>query len=199
MEMTSRREYNKQQCRVRILKASRQLFRAKGFEQTTMEDVALHAEVSKATLYNYFTNKDSLLLGIAEAALDEIRQLVAEELQDEQSAVQKLRRVMQTFVLDSARYLALCRKITYLNSFEGSELYRTRLEMLEILRALVLEGQAQGTLRSDIDAQIIVELLMGMYFTAQFQWQEIEAYAPEECLKKLNRLFDLTLAGVRTA
>ena len=198
MEMTSRREYNKQQCRVRILKASRQLFRAKGFEQTTMEDVALRAEVSKATLYNYFTNKDSLLLGIAEAALDEIRQLVAEELQDEQSAVQKLRRVMQTFVLDSARYLALCRKITYLNSFEGSELYRTRLEMLEILRALVLEGQTQGTLRSDIDAQQIVDMLMGVYFTTQFQWPEIEAYAQEECLEKLNGLFDLTLAGVRT-
>ena len=69
---------------------------------------------------------------------------------------------MQTFVLDSARYLALCRKITYLNSFEGSELYRTRLEMLEILRALVLEGQAQGTLRSDIGAQDIVDLLMGV-------------------------------------
>ena len=198
MEVTSRREYNKQQCRVRILKASRQLFRAKGFEQTTMEDVALHAEVSKATLYNYFTNKDSLLLGIAEAALDEIRQLVAEELQDEQSAVQKLRRVMQTFVLDLARYLALCRKTTYLNSFEGSELYRTRLEMLEILRALVLEGQAQGTLRSDIGAQDIVDLLMGVYFTTQFQWQEIEAYAQEECLEKLNRLLDLALAGVRT-
>ena len=198
MEMTSRREYNKQQCRVRILKASRQLFRAKGFEQTTMEDVALHAEVSKATLYNYFTNKDSLLLGIAEAALDEIRQLVAEELQDEQSAVQKLHRVMQTFVLDLARYLALCRKTTYLNSFEGSELYRTRLEMLEILRALVLEGQAQGTLRSDIGAQDIVDLLMGVYFTTQFQWQEIEAYAQEECLEKLNRLLDLALAGVRT-
>ena len=179
MEMTSRRDYHKQQCRVRILKASRQLFRAKGFEQTTMEDVALHAEVSKATLYNYFTNKDSLLLGIAEAALDEIRQLVAEELQDEQSAVQKLRRVMQTFVLDLARYLALCRKTTYLNSFEGSELYRTRLEMLEILRALVLEGQAQGTLRSDIGAQDIVDLLMGVYFTTQFKWQEIEAYAQE--------------------
>ena len=198
MEMTSGREYNKQQCRVRILKSSRQLFRAKGFEQTTMEDVALHAEVLKATLYNYFTNKDSLLLGIAEAALDEIRQLVAEELQDEQSAVQKLRRVMQTFVLDLARYLALCRKTTYLNSFEGSELYRTRLEMLEILRALVLEGQAQGTLRSDIGAQDIVDLRMGVYFTTQFQWQEIEAYAQEECLEKLNRLLDLALAGVRT-
>ena len=94
MEIGSRREYNKQQCRARILKASRQLFSAQGFEQTTMEEVALRAEVSKATLYNYFTNKDSLLMGIAEAALDEIRQLVAEELKHEPSAVTKLRRAI---------------------------------------------------------------------------------------------------------
>ena len=167
MEMPSRREHNKQQCRARILKASRQLFSAQGFEQTTMEEVALRAEVSKATLYNYFTNKDSLLMGIAEAALDEIRQLVAVELKDEHSALTKLRRVMQTFVLDSVRYLALCRKITYL--------------------------------RSDIDPQQIVDLLIGVYFTTQFQWPEIETYAQEECLEKLNGLFDLTLAGVCTA
>lgn len=198
MEIGSRREYNKQQCRTRILKASRQLFSAQGFEQITMEEVALRAEVSKATLYNYFTNKDSLLTGIAEAALDEIRQLVAEELKHEPSAVTKLRRVMQTFVLDSVRYLALCRKITYLNSFECSELYRTRLEMLEIFHALVLEGQAQGTLRSDIDAQQIIDLLMGVYFTTQFQWPKIEAYTQAECLEKLNGLFDLALAGVCT-
>ena len=49
---------------------SRRLFTAKGYEETTMEDIAEAAEVSKATLYNYFSSKENLLLGIAEAALD---------------------------------------------------------------------------------------------------------------------------------
>lgn len=197
--IAGRREHNKQQCRARILKASRQLFSAKGFEQTTMDDIAARAEVSKATLYNYFTNKGSLLLGIAQTALDEIRQMVAEQLPDEPNAVQKLRRVMQTFLLDSVRYPELCRKITYLNSFADSELHCTRLEMLELLRALVLEGQAQGTLRSDVDPQDIVELLMGLYFTTQLQWQELGTDRQVLCLQRLDRLFDLTLSGVVTA
>ena len=62
MEQLSRRELNKIHCRQRILKASRQLFSIKGYEETTMEDVAARAEVSKATLYNYFPGKDSLLM-----------------------------------------------------------------------------------------------------------------------------------------
>ena len=69
MDKPSRRELNKIQCRQRILKASRQLFSTKGYEETTMDDVAERAEVSKATLYNYFPGKDSLLMGIAEAEL----------------------------------------------------------------------------------------------------------------------------------
>lgn len=199
MIVESRREQNKLQCRARILKASRQLFSTRGFEQTTMDDVAARAEVSKATLYNYFTSKDSLLMGIAEAALEEICQLIADELKDEPDAVQKLRRVMQTFVLDSVRYLALCRKIAYLNSFVESDLYQTRLEMLRLLGTLVAQAQAQGTLRADVPAQSIVDLLMGLYFTTQFQWPQLAQYSREECIERLDRQFDLTLAGVMTA
>ncbi len=194
----SRREQNKQQCRARILKASRRLFSARGFEQTTMEDVAARAEVSKATLYNYFTSKDSLLMGIAEAVLEEIRQLVA-SMQDEQSALEKIRRVMQTFVSDSINYIALCRKITYLNSCEQSELYQTRLDMLAILRELVCQAQSQAELRSDVPADDIVDLLMGLYLTTQFQWPHISQYSREACMQKLDYFLALTLAAVKPA
>jgi len=50
----SRREANKRKSRQKILKASRRLFKEKGYDNTMIEDVADKAEVSKATLYNYF-------------------------------------------------------------------------------------------------------------------------------------------------
>ena len=59
----SRREANKIKCRQDILKASRRLFKEKGYENTMIDDVADKAEISKATLYNYFPNKESLLVG----------------------------------------------------------------------------------------------------------------------------------------
>lgn len=195
MEQT-RRERNKQMCRGRILKASRRLFSTKGYEQTTMEDVAQRAEVSKATLYNYFISKESLLLGIAEAELDDIRQLIHEDLAKEPSAVKKLRRVLQSFVLDSVNYINLCRKITSLNANPGSELYHTRVQMLEIFRLLVLEGQKNGELRSEVNPDDIVELVMGVYLVSQFHWPNIDTSTAVHCIARLDQCFDRMLAGM---
>lgn len=199
MEKQSRRERNKLQCRRRILRASRQLFSAKGYEETTMEDVAERADVSKATLYNYFPGKDSLLTGIAEAELEDINSLIAWELREEQSPVEKLRRALQTLVLDSMRYIPLCRKITYLNSCEDSGLFATRVEMLRIFHSLVREAQDKGEFRRDIDTGDIVDLVMGVYLCSQFQWQGISGYSEGACVEKLDRFFDMALAGVLTA
>ena len=66
----NRRELNKINSRKRILKASRKLFSQKGYEETMMEDIANKAEVSKATIYNYFPNKESLLIGTADEVLE---------------------------------------------------------------------------------------------------------------------------------
>ena len=194
--MEGRREQNKQLCRARILKASRQLFRSKGFDETTMEDVAAGAEVSKATLYNYFASKDSLLLGIAEAALEEIRVLIATQLCEEPDAVEKLRRVMRTFVQDAAQYLALGRKIFYLNSFEQSELHQTRVEMEAILAALVEQARAQGALRAEVSVQTAVEVLMGLYFTALYQWSDADALSGKDVAARVDALFGVMTAGV---
>lgn len=191
-----RRELNKLQCRQRILKASRQLFSATGYDETTMEDVAERAGVSKATLYNYFPSKDSLLMGIAEAELEDVRQLIAGALQDEPSGVEKLRLALLTFVMDSINYVPLSRKITYLNSQEGSGLFATRLGMLEIFRALVEEAQEKGELSRETPAGDIVDLVMGAYLTALFQWPGIGSCSRERCVERLDRLFRMVLAGV---
>lgn len=196
MMKQSRRELNKLQCRQRILKASRQLFSATGYDETTMEDVAERAGVSKATLYNYFPSKDSLLMGIAEAELEDVRQLIAGALQDEPSGVEKLRLALLTFVMDSINYVPLSRKITYLNSQEGSGLFATRLGMLEIFRALVEEAQEKGELSRETPAGDIVDLVMGAYLTALFQWPGIGSCSRERCVERLDRLFRMVLAGV---
>lgn len=49
--------------------AAAQLFRAKGYAEVTMEQVASHAGVSKRTLYKYFPVKEALLERMLEATL----------------------------------------------------------------------------------------------------------------------------------
>ena len=194
MEKQGRRERNKIRCRQRILRASRQLFSAKGYEETTMDDVAERSEVSKATLYNYFPGKDSLLMGIAEAELEQIREMIEGELAEAPSALERLRRVLEAFMLDSMCYISLSRKISYLNSCEDSGMFATRLEMVRILRGLVCQAQDAGELRRDMDADDITELVMGLYLITQFQWVHLERHPVSYWTERLDRAFLRVLA-----
>lgn len=47
-----------------ILEASAVLFAEKGFHRTTTREIADKASVAEGTLYNYFKNKDDILMGI---------------------------------------------------------------------------------------------------------------------------------------
>src|SRR4051812_45486726 len=61
MDALPLRERNKQRIRERILSATFELFKSVGYNQTTMDDIAEKAEISRGTLFNYFPSKDSLL------------------------------------------------------------------------------------------------------------------------------------------
>lgn len=47
-----------------IIESARKLFEEKSYEDVSMEEIADEAAVSKQTLYNYFSSKDSIYLGI---------------------------------------------------------------------------------------------------------------------------------------
>lgn len=57
----SRRERNKVRTRAAILEAARAGFASRGVAATTMDDIAEAAQVSRATLFNYFTGKAEIL------------------------------------------------------------------------------------------------------------------------------------------
>ena len=70
--MSGLRERKKQEARNRIIGAAERLFAQHGIDGTTMEDVAGEAEVSVATVYNYFGNKRALLIAGVETETDDM-------------------------------------------------------------------------------------------------------------------------------
>jgi AcrR family transcriptional regulator len=61
------RERKKAETRQHIGATARQLFGARGFEAVTVAEVALAADVSEATVFNYFPNKEDLFYSGLEA------------------------------------------------------------------------------------------------------------------------------------
>lgn len=55
-----------------ILDAAAHVFSQKGYQNATTKEIAEVADVSEGTLYNYFTSKRDLLIGVARAYVDEV-------------------------------------------------------------------------------------------------------------------------------
>src|SRR5262245_41281831 len=55
------RERKKQQTRRRITDTAIELFAERGFDQVPVAEIARRAEVSEATVFNYFTGKEDLV------------------------------------------------------------------------------------------------------------------------------------------
>lgn len=62
-------ERRKARTRTRLLAAARQLFAARGVEQTTIAEIAEHADIAIGSFYNYFRTKEELLDALLEEEL----------------------------------------------------------------------------------------------------------------------------------
>ncbi len=81
MGIPERRQRERQQRRQMILQAARQVFFQYGYRQATMEMIAAQAELGKATLYEYFANKEELYVALLEDGLRLLDELMAEASQ----------------------------------------------------------------------------------------------------------------------
>ncbi len=75
-ERLSLRERKKQATRLLLMETALDLFEERGFESVSVAEIAEAAEVSKATVFNYFPAKEDLVLAGAEGHLDEAARIV---------------------------------------------------------------------------------------------------------------------------
>lgn len=64
MSIAERRVREKEARRQQILDAAREVFLAKGFQETTIEEIAEKTELSKGTIYLYFQSKEEIYISL---------------------------------------------------------------------------------------------------------------------------------------
>lgn len=190
----SRREENKKRCRLKILKASRRLFREKGYENTMMEDIAAKAELSKATIYNYFPNKESLLIGTLEDEMEASKNIL-EHTDRNMNSYERIKHVMLFLIADSIPFIEVSRRILFLNACKGSPLYGMVGRINEMLLPVVEKGHSEGVFRIETAAEDIVSMIIGFYLNSQFNWPDIADISKKELEERISSMLDLTLAG----
>lgn len=94
MEAVGRKKREHLAHRGEILLAAEKVFAAKGFFQTTMNQIAQAAEFGTGTLYKYFKSKEDLYFTLIDEKTDAINHLIKAELSREDSIIERIRKVL---------------------------------------------------------------------------------------------------------
>nr|WP_225447476.1 TetR/AcrR family transcriptional regulator [Streptacidiphilus sp. PB12-B1b] len=149
-----------------MLAAASRLFAERGFALTSVQEIVEHAGVTKGAMYHYFTSKDDLLQQIytrllalqsvrLAAIADEARRPVRDRLRDAAADV-----VVSTLEhLDDA--MVSWRSMHMLPPDRLAAVRADRRRYHERFRALIEQGQAEGSLRSDVSPDLAAHQFFG--------------------------------------
>ena len=148
----------------RIREAAQALFAQHGYAAVSMRQIAAEVGVQVGALYNYTSDKQSLLFDLMSSHLDDLLSARAEE-QTEADPVQALEQFTRFHIRFHARrpdavfiaYMEL-RNLTPEN-FATIEAMRRRYE--DGLSAILRDGQAQGAFRIE-DARVATMAIIAM-------------------------------------
>jgi AcrR family transcriptional regulator len=77
-----------------ILRVATECFTERGYQATTIEEIAVRVEISRVTFYTYFKSKEELLQAIFNRGLHDYEQGLAAILHEDLPRREKLRRIM---------------------------------------------------------------------------------------------------------
>ena len=148
--------------------AAAELFADFGLDATKMEDVAAATGVPKATLYYYFEGKEDILAFLFAEVLDEIDRGVAEAMQIDGTAADRLRatvvahlRVVETFPAATRALqfdLGRAARIPHIDE-------RVEAAFRGPVRQLLEDGAADGSLRPVDHPRVVAVAILGAVAT----------------------------------
>jgi TetR/AcrR family transcriptional regulator, repressor of fatR-cypB operon len=168
-ESLPRKEREKLARQQEILKAARELFVTRGFRETTLDEIAHHAEFGKGTIYNYFANKEEIFFGIVDQSSQELMEISREAAATPGDARKKLqsyasriiRYVMENGEMIHVVYHELHKSNDASSCLRLKEIMGNALRGRDILAAPLKAEIDKGALRAVAPDQL-VQLFDGM-------------------------------------
>ncbi|MFH1312647.1 MAG: TetR/AcrR family transcriptional regulator [Candidatus Eisenbacteria bacterium] len=162
----SRRELEREARRQAIIDAARRLFFDKGFEETTMEDIAGEADYTRRTLYEYFRSREEICLLVVLEGLDLRQGIQQEAMRAASIGLEKVRRWGEAFWEFAKRYPAYLHIQAYWD-YRGIDRNRIDTEVfqrfetaneriIESLREAFRQGIDDGSIRGEESTDMLI-------------------------------------------
>ncbi|MCB0731850.1 MAG: TetR/AcrR family transcriptional regulator [Ignavibacteriae bacterium] len=160
MGTAERKEREKLQRRQEIIYAAEKVFFSKGFESSTMDDVASEAELSKGTLYIYFKSKEELYQVFVIRAISKLHELFIEFSSKESDGISKVKAIGEAYIKFYYDFPNYYKALMYDESktlpkfyseIEVDDIMKIKMETNTIFINTIKEGIEDGSIRADLD------------------------------------------------
>lgn len=155
-----------------IITAAEKIFTQKGFENSTMDDIAKEAELTKKTIYSYFESKDALYHEIMLVGFKTLNALYNKTLSEntDLGEIDKIRKIGYTFIEFSKDYPGYFKAISDYETkdfdFQENEsntlvkdCYVAGQYSFEILNKYINLGIKKGEISDKVDPNTVCLLL----------------------------------------
>jgi AcrR family transcriptional regulator len=154
-------QYNN--ARKRILLAARKSFFSFGYSKVTMDELAIELQMSKKTLYQFFKSKDYLLESVIYDFFDEFQEKIDKIIKGKNdSGLGVLKQFISLVQSQISQFkIKAFEDIRKNNPDAWQVISYLREKMINNqLRELLKHGKKEGTVRKDIDLDIIVLVIL---------------------------------------
>ena len=145
------------ETRQKIIASAQELYMQYGIRSVTMDDVARQSSMSKKTIYQYFDNKDALVLAVAVAHFEQER---AEFLELEREAVDAVHELILVSQCLRKHVFKMNPSLLFdLQKYHGSSWDEYLKFKHETIRGHIVRnierGKSEGVFREELDAEIL--------------------------------------------
>ncbi len=149
-----------------IIDAALKVFSRKGYADTRMADIAKEANMSYGLIYHYFENKEKLFDAIVEewwhGFYDTLELLKRTPMRAEDKLVEIIRYILNVYNEKPGQIsifvTEVSRGFVYHVNSRGKDKFNT---LFALCQDIVREGQTQGVLRKDIQANYLTYVFLG--------------------------------------
>jgi len=146
-----------------VLAAAVEVFNERGYDGTSMDDLAARLRIGKSSIYHHVTSKESLLALALDHALAGLEEAADEVRTTDGTAAGRLELLVRgsvTVLVDRLPYVTLLLRVRGNSDVERRALARRR-RIDRLVAELVKEAIGDGDLRPDLDPVVTARLLFG--------------------------------------
>lgn len=168
MTLKARREREKQERYEEIVDAAEKVFFSKSYEQTSMDEIARAAGLSRALLYVYFKDKSAIMRGVMLRAAQSLQRRFALALEHGASGVEQIEGIGHAYHAFSTEEPDYFDVMTTIATFPGPDNTDQQLQSLDSCREsvndLMVRALLNGLQDSTLDAASIVNPLQTAFY-----------------------------------